>query len=150
MNPATIFQVANLLPLPIWAIWILAPRSQPARTLAASTWPWAILAALYAALVVIAVSGQGLEPAAFGSLGGVMRLFASPWVALAGWVHYLCFDLFVARWMMQDAPDAGYRLSPILLLTLLFGPAGLLCYLTLRSRLQAVDLRSPVGAVSTS
>jgi len=71
----------------------------------------------------------------------VMKLFASPWVALAGWVHYLCFDLFVARWMLHDAPDAGYRLSPILCLTLLFGPAGLLCYLALRSWLQAVDLR---------
>jgi len=43
--------------------------------------------------------------------------------------------------MLHDAPDAGYRLSPILCLTLLFGPAGLLSYLALRSWLQAVDLR---------
>src|SRR5262245_2229013 len=141
MSPATVFQIASLLPLPIWAIWILAPRSQPARALAASTWPWAILATLYTALVVVAVSGRGFEPADFGSLAGVMRLFSSPWAALAGCVHYLCFDLFVARWMMTDAPDAGYRLAPILLLTLVFGPAGLLCYLALRSSLQAVDLR---------
>jgi len=141
MSPATVFKIASLLPLPIWAIWILAPRSQPARVLAASTWPWAILAALYAALVVVAVSECRFQPADFGSLPGVMRLFSSPWVALAGWVHYLCFDLFVARWMMTDAPDAGYRLAPILLLTLVLGPAGLLCYLALRSSLQAVDLR---------
>jgi hypothetical protein len=83
----------------------------------------------------------GLAPADFGSLDGVMKLFASPWAALAGWVHYLCFDLFVARWILNDAPDAGYRLAPILFLTLMFGPAGLLCYLALRSWLQAVDLR---------
>jgi hypothetical protein len=69
-----------------------------------------------------------------------MKLFAQPWVALAGWVHYLCFDLFVARWVMNDAPDAGYRLAPILLLTFLFGPAGLLCYLAVRSSLQAVEI----------
>jgi hypothetical protein len=55
-------------------------------------------------------------------------------------LHYLCFDLFVARWMMNDAPDAGYRLVPVLVLTLLFGPAGLLCYLAMRSSLQGVDL----------
>ena len=140
MSPTTIFQIANVLPLPIWAIWILAPRSQASRTLAASTWPWAILAALYTALVVVALTHRGLQPAEFGSLAGVMRLFAMPWTALAGWVHYLCFDLFVARWMMTDAPDAGHRMAPILLLTLLFGPAGLLCYLALRSSLQAVDL----------
>jgi apolipoprotein N-acyltransferase len=141
MNPGTIFQIVNLLPLPIWALWIVAPRSHPARTLARSTWPWAVLAALYAALVVLAIARHGLEPRAFGSLAGVMALFASPGVALAGWVHYLCFDLFVARWIMNDAPDAGHRLAPILVLTLLFGPAGLLCYLALRSWFQAVDLR---------
>jgi ABA4-like protein len=141
MDAATIFRVANVLPLPIWALWILAPRSQAARVLARSTWPWALLAALYTGLVLVALARHGLDPADFGSLAGVMKLFASPWAALAGWVHYLCFDLFVARWMLNDAPDAGHRLAPILLLTLLFGPAGLLCYLALRSWLQAVDLR---------
>ncbi len=141
MTPATLFQIANLLPLPIWALWVLAPHSQPARALARGTWPWAALAALYTALLVFALARQGFDPTAFGTLEGVMALFTSPWVALAGWVHYLCFDLFVARWIMNDAPDAGYRLAPILILTLLFGPAGLLCYLALRSSLQAVDLR---------
>ncbi len=140
MDAAAIFQVVNVLPLPIWALWILAPRSQPARAIAASTWPWAILAALYTALVAFALTRDGAAFPDLGSLDGVMALFASPWAALAGWVHYLCFDLFVARWMMHDAPDAGYRLAPVLLLTLLFGPAGLLCYLALRSWLQAVDL----------
>lgn len=140
MDPSILFQVANLLPLPIWLLWIVAPRSQAARRLARCTWPWAALAALYTGVVLYALTRQGLDPGGFGSLAGVMRLFASPWVALAGWVHYLCFDLFVARWIMNDAPDAGHRLAPILVLTLLFGPAGLLCYLAFRSSLQAVDL----------
>jgi hypothetical protein len=64
-----------------------------------------------------------------------MGLFRSEWAALAGWVHYLCFDLFVARWIMNDAPDAGYWLTPILFLTLMFGPIGLLCYLAARGPL---------------
>ena len=141
MDAATIFRVANVLPLPIWVVWIVAPRSQASRMLARSTWPVVLLAALYTGLVLVALSRHGLDPADFGSLDGVMKLFASPWAALAGWVHYLCFDLFVARWMMNDAPDAGHRLAPILFLTLMLGPAGLLCYLALRSWLQAVDLR---------
>jgi hypothetical protein len=140
MDPSTMFQIANLLPMPIWLIWMAAPRSQLARTLARSTWPWVVLAALYTALIGAVVARQGLAADAFGSLAGVMQAFTSPWLALAGWVHYLCFDLFVARWIMNDAPDAGHRLTPILLLTLLFGPAGLLCYLAFRSSLQAVDL----------
>jgi Domain of unknown function (DUF4281) len=140
MSPTVLFQIANVLPLPIWAVWILAPRSRPARALARSTWPWGILAALYTGLLAFVLLRHGLTPAAFGTLPGVMTLFAVPWIALVGWVHYLCFDLFVARWMMNDAPDAGYRLAPILLLTLFFGPAGLLCYLAVRSSLQAAEL----------
>jgi ABA4-like protein len=140
MTPTSLFQIANVLPLPVWALWILAPHSRAARALARSTWPWVVLAALYTGLLGFVLLHRSLDPTAFGSLAGVMKLFTAPWVALTGWVHYLCFDLFVARWMMNDAPDAGYRLAPILLLTLLFGPAGLLCYLAVRSWLQAAEL----------
>jgi len=58
----------------------------------------------------------------------MMRLFASPWGALTGWVHYLAFDTLVARWMMNRAPDAGYRLAPILFATMMFGPIGFLAF----------------------
>jgi hypothetical protein len=135
MTPAAIFSVVNVLPLPIWLVWMAAPSSRPARTLARSTWPWAVLAALYLACLVVALLERGFDPRAFGSLAGVMGAFDVEWIALAGWIHYLCFDLFVARWIMNDAPDAGYWLTPILFLTLMFGPVGLLCYLAARGPL---------------
>jgi len=137
MTPAQVFDLANLLPLPIWAVWIVAPRSQAARLLAGALWPWAVLGALYVAVLAIGMAEQGgFDPHAFGSLDGVMRLFQSPWIAVAGWVHYLCFDLFVARWIVNDAPDAGYRRAPVLLLTFLFGPLGLVTYLLARPALR--------------
>jgi hypothetical protein len=136
MDPARVFQVVNLLPMPIWLVWMLAPSSRLSRTLARTVWPWAVLAGLYLVLLVVALaSADHVDPAAYFSLGGVMALFRSPWMALAGWTHYLCFDLFVARWIMNDAPDAGYWLTPILFLTLMFGPIGLLCYLAVRGPL---------------
>lgn len=132
MSPAAIFSIVNLLPLPIWALWILAPRSQPARVVAESLWPWQGLAVLYLVFLVIALGGGAPDGAAaapdFGSLAGVMALFDSEWGTLAGWTHYLCFDLFVARWIMNDAPAGGYRLAPVLFLTLMAGPVGLLLY----------------------
>jgi hypothetical protein len=130
MSAAALFQIANVLPLPIWALWILAPRSAPSRALAAALWPWQILAALYVVglTVTIAEAGGGGGSLDFGSLAGVMRLFDEPWGALTGWVHYLCFDLFVARWIMNDAPHGGYRLAPVLFFTLMAGPVGLLLY----------------------
>ena len=134
MEPTLLFQIVNVLPLPIWLLWMLAPSSRLSRTVARSVWPWMALGAAYVAFLAMAFA-DGLEPAGFGSLDGVMRLFDSRWATLAGWTHYVCFDLFVARWIMNDAPDAGYWLSPILLLTLMFGPAGLLCYLAVRGPL---------------
>jgi hypothetical protein len=136
MNPDQLFQIANLLPMPIWLLWMAAPSSQLSRTVARSVWPWVILAVAYLVFISIAIiESGGFDPSAFGSLAGVMQLFDSRWATLAGWTHYLCFDLFVARWIMNDAPDAGYWLSPILFLTLMFGPVGLLCYLAVRGPL---------------
>jgi hypothetical protein len=136
MDPAHIFQVVNLLPMPIWLLWMAAPSSRLSRTIARSVWPWVVLAALYLAFIVVAIAGAGgFDPSSYGSLPSVMQLFQSPWLALAGWTHYLCFDLFVARWIMNDAPDAGYWLTPVLFLTLMFGPVGLLCYLAVRGPL---------------
>jgi hypothetical protein len=135
MDPAALFPVVNALPLPIWALWIVAPRAQLSRRIARAVWPWAVLGALYLAFIVKALVQYGPDAEGFTSLAGVMRLFDTPWFALAGWTHYLCFDLFVARWIMNDAPDAGYWLAPILFLTLMFGPVGLLCYLAVRGPL---------------
>ena len=129
MNPAAVFSLVNVLPLPVWALWILAPRSRPARVLAESLWPWQLLAALYLIFLCVALGGgEGSGSFDFGSLAGVMALFDSEWGTLTGWVHYLCFDLFVGRWIMNDAPNGGYRLAPVLFLTLMFGPVGLLLY----------------------
>ena len=130
MNPATLFSIVNVLPLPVWALWILAPRSRASKEIARSLWPWQLLAALYLVFLCVALAGGGERSASFdfGSLAGVMALFDSEWGTLTGWVHYLCFDLFVARWIMNDAPDGGYRLAPVLFLTLMFGPVGLLLY----------------------
>jgi ABA4-like protein len=135
MDPDQLFQIVNVAPMPIWLLWIAAPASRLSRNVARATWPWLILAAAYLGFLTVALVQGGLDPRQFGSLAGVMQLFDSRWGTLAGWTHYLCFDLFVARWIMNDAPDAGYWLSPILFLTLMFGPVGLLCYLAVRGPL---------------
>jgi ABA4-like protein len=129
MSPETAFQIVQLLPLPLWVVWIFFPRSRASRHLATAEWPWVVLAGAYLACFITAIaSGGKIGPDSFTSLSGMMGLFASPWGALTGWVHYLCFDTFVARWMMNQAPDAGYRLAPILFATMMFGPIGLLAF----------------------
>jgi hypothetical protein len=86
-------------------------------------------------IVVIATNWSSSE-GSFSSLSGVAQLFADPWLLLAGWTHYLAFDLFVGAWEVRDARDRGIShlaVLPCLLLTFLFGPAGWLLYLGVRT-----------------
>jgi hypothetical protein len=90
------------------------------------------LAMLYAALIgVYFTRSQG----GFGSLADVAVLFATPGVLLAGWVHYLVFDLLVGSWERREAERLAlsrFALAPCLLLTFLFGPLGWLLFLAVR------------------
>jgi len=73
----------------------------------------------------------------FDSLEHVKLLFTNDRAVLAGWVHYLAFDLFVGCWEVLDAQERGFRhvfVIPCLFLTFMFGPAGLLLYLALRTQ----------------
>ena len=92
-----------------------------------------VFAALYAALIAGQWSGAD---GGFSSLPDVARLFANRWLLLAGWVHYLCFDLLTGAWEVQDARARGIPhllVVPCLVLTFLFGPAGWLLYRSLAS-----------------
>jgi len=65
-----------------------------------------------------------------------------------GWIHYLAFDLLVGRWETQDAAARGipaWLVVPCLALTFMFGPAGWLLYVGLRTvhaRVQSPTRRS--------
>jgi hypothetical protein len=65
----------------------------------------------------------------------VQALFTHPHIALAGWLHYLAFDLFLGAWEVRTARTDGiphWAVIPCLILTFLFGPAGLLAFAILR------------------
>jgi hypothetical protein len=153
MPPAdTLFALANPLPLPAWLLLALLPRWQytlPIVRLLLIP----MLALAYATLIATAFGGSDGN---FNSLQGVQRLFANPYNLLAGWIHYLAFDLFVGAWIVEDALARQVpwwvRVVP-LPLTLMFGPAGLLLYLGLRQVTARVSLpaaRTGVPAVEAA
>lgn len=118
--------------LPGWLLLAFAPRWKwTARFVCPVLLP-SMLGALYVALIV---ARWGSAEGGFGSLAEVRRLFEDPYLLLAGWVHYLAFDLFLGSWEVRDAQRHGVAhllVVPCLVLTFLFGPAGLLSYLTIR------------------
>jgi hypothetical protein len=87
---------------------------------------------VFAGLYVLIVAAQfSRSQGGFSSLPEVALLFSNPWMLLAGWIHYLAFDLLVGSWEARDARESGVGhalLLPCLALTFLFPPAGWLLY----------------------
>ncbi len=131
----TIFSVCSLLAMLGWAALILLPRFPwVAATLARLVIP-GLIGLVYVVLMVLNF-GNAPADSGFGSLAEVKALFSVDAALLAGWVHYLAFDLFVGSWEAADAKQHGVPhllLVPALLATLMVGPAGLLLYLGLRA-----------------
>ena len=123
------FPAANAAIVPAWLLMIVAPRWKWTQRLIRGLWIPLLLSVAYVAIVLTHI---GASEGSFFSLAGVMRLFDHPMITLAGWLHYLAFDLCVGSWELVDAQRRGishWLVVPCLLLTLMWGPAGLLCYM---------------------
>ena len=131
MTPESLFSILNPIALAGWLLLIFLPRWRWMAT-AVPVAAVSLLSAVYTVLVAMALPGS---EGGFSSLASVRALFADPWVLLAGWTHYLAFDLFIGGWQVRDAQRRGVPhllVVPALVLTFLLGPAGLLLYLAIR------------------
>jgi hypothetical protein len=133
MSAETLFSAANFFALAGWLLLVFAPRWRWTDRLVLSGGFSLVLAVVYLVLLVLFFrSAEG----GFGSLEQVGMLFREPFMLLAGWIHYLAFDLFVGSWEVRDARRRGLPhllVIPCLGLTFLFGPVGLLAYSGVRA-----------------
>lgn len=130
-----LFAVCNFGVLPFWALLIFLPQARVTQALVHSALLPAVLGVAYVTFLGIAITSDETA-GGFGSLAGVMAFFTLPVAALAGWIHYLVFDLFVGAWAARDAQRHGmprWAVVPVLLLTLMAGPAGLLLYVIIKA-----------------
>eukprot|EP00054_Salpingoeca_dolichothecata_P034351 m.269208 g.269208 ORF g.269208 m.269208 type:complete len:175 (+) comp41015_c0_seq1:446-970(+) len=149
-----LFKVANNAALVPWLLLILLPRSRLTQLITHSFMFTLLLAPLYLFLVV----ENKIWEADFSSLDGVLALFKQPPFAVAGWLHYIVFDLFVGAWIARDSYQASIShvwIIPCLVLTLICGPVGLLLYFVVRTLFGATSsgffkFASFSPAVSTS
>ena len=133
MSADSLFSFASTLVLPGWLLLVLLPRWKYSATLVAAVVIPALLGLLYAWLIV---SHIGSIDGGFGSLAEVRALFSNEFLLLAGWIHYLAFDLFIGSWEVRDAQRHGVHhlaVIPCLVLTFLFGPVGLMLYFVIRT-----------------
>lgn len=136
LDPDLVFRLSNGAALLAWIALVGSPGTAPrAATVRRVTGRWLplLFSGLYLAMLAVHWRGEG----GFGSISEVQALFSVPGALVVGWVHYLAFDLFVGSWIAERA--AALRVPhvlvvPVLLLTFLFGPLGLLAWALLRPK----------------
>ena len=136
MTLETLFSLANAFALLGWILLALAPLRRDLTVIAARAVA-VVLAGAYTVLLVRALTGDGFS-GDLTTLAGLTEGFSRPEAVLVGWVHYLAFDLWVGSWAIEDAGRRGiphWMMLPVLVLTLMAGPVGLLVYLGLRTTL---------------
>jgi hypothetical protein len=130
-----LFDLAFPLAAPFWALMILAPAWSWTRRIAGS--PLIVLpplAVYLAAVLPIAArfAAEMLRP----DLDGVRDLLATVDGTAVVWAQLIAFDLFIGRWMYLDGRKRAVSplvMAPILVLTILLSPFGLLAYLAIRA-----------------
>ena len=144
MTAEAVFSLASSFAVVGWLVLAAGAitRKPGLVTLAAGRiWPLA-LSGLYLLLILFFFAQA---PGGFDSLTHVQTLFTAPWAALAGWVHYLAFDLFVGAWITAEVLRLTLPrlvLLALLPLTFLFGPIGLVAFFAAKLALHGKEERS--------
>ena len=131
-----LFSLTFTVAAPFWALMIVLPHWSWTKRIIASPWIVAPPLVIYGILVLGSL-GDVLPAVTSPTLDGVRELLGTADGAAAGWAHMIAFDLFVGRWAYLDSRARGIPalvMAPVLLLTILLGPLGLLAYLLVRLR----------------
>jgi hypothetical protein len=137
MDWEQLFTIGGQIAAAGWLILIFAPRRWPGLNAVPRLVLPGVLSLGYAVLILVFFARAD---GGFGSLAEVKALLQTDPLLLAGWVHYLAFDLFVGGWIAARSDRLGIsRLvqAPILVATFLFGPIGLMCHLAMTAVLPA-------------
>ena len=132
MNADQLFQLCNTIALLSWIILISTPFWRQFDKFIIGV-VITLFCIVYAWLVFKSFHIEDFR--SFGTPEGISELFRNKPVLVAGWVHYLAFDLLAGVFIRKNAAIHGiphWILIPCLLLTFMLGPVGLLLYLLLR------------------
>ncbi len=134
MTPTDVFSLASMMAMPMWILMILLPKWKVTRFLIDFKVIPVLLSVIYVIYILQAIlTGGGMD---FGSLSSVMALFTEENAVLAGWVHYLAFDLLVGMWMLNQNKTLGIHqiiMAPCLFGTFMLGPVGFLLFMIIRA-----------------
>lgn len=133
MDFEILFSIAGLISMVGWLCLLFSPLIPKWSDRIAGLALPIILSLGY---VILLVAPSPDSAGGFGTLADVMVLFSYEQAALAGWVHFLAFDLFIGAWVCRTARAEGisfWLVAPCLPVVFLFGPAGLVAFQVIRA-----------------
>ena len=143
MTPEQVFSITNAIAVVGWILLAILPGRAWVTSLITSTVLPVFFAVIYAGIIVTMFAGAH---GSFSTVAGVQQLFANPWLLVAGWLHYLAFDLLIGTWEVRDARQRRIPhllVVPCLFMTLMFGPVGWLIYRAIRAGYGAARTQGP-------
>lgn len=130
-----LFEVCFWLAAPVWLLMIFAPGWGPTARIAASPLTVVPVLAVYLVMALpvfpelwVAVSSPDIDE--FRDLTVLANGAGAIWAQVIAW------DLLIGQWMYREARRIGIHplvMGPLLVLTILLSPFGLLLFLLLRA-----------------
>jgi len=134
MTPSTLFTLMNILSAAGWILILVISRFWKGADTFLVCIVVAILAAAYS-YFNFAHIGEAGGIAGFSTFEGVTKIFSNPWLIDAAWAHIVGIDLILGMLIKNNAAKHGIAYGVVvivLLVTIVFGPLGLLLYLLIR------------------
>jgi hypothetical protein len=128
MDTAQLFSLVSTIAALQWLLLIVLPKWKVTQWLIS----YAAVPLLLSVIYCIYIAGFfGIKGGGFNSIPAVRLLFSNDRLLLAGWVHYLAFDLLIGFSIIKSAQAKAishWLVIPCLVLTFMFGPCGFLLY----------------------
>lgn len=148
----TLFDLTFYLAVPFWVLMIFVPGWSWTKRIIGT--PLIILPPLVPYFVLLAPIFRDFAAAMLRpSLSRVNDVVSTVEGTAALWAHLVAFDLFIGRWMYFDSRDKGIHplaMAPVMVLTILLSPIGVVVYLILRSVAGRSSVEVPAAASDES
>ena len=132
--PSSIFSIVNIAAMVMWFLLVFLPRWKVTKFLIQYKFIPIALAIVYVIFIVQSLlAGVVLD---FGSLNSVKTLFTNENLLLAGWIHYLVFDLLIGMWILDLNKNLGINnlfIALCLIFTFMLGPIGYLLFILFKN-----------------
>jgi hypothetical protein len=133
MNYSVVFLFCNQFVLLGWLLLLVLPRWKYTMRIVTIAGVF-LLSICYSFLIVYGLNNFDLN--SFSTLQNVQHLFENERALLAGWIHYLAFDLYMGVQIVKQTQELKishlYNLF-LLPVTFLFGPIGFVLFFLIKT-----------------